>query len=48
MNAAQHQAGQLRTQLTAEEAFTNDLYPIAVNGLLSGRIDRAGVPRRIV
>ena len=37
VSAAQHQAGQLRSQLTAEEAFTNDLYPIAVNGLLSGR-----------
>ena len=34
---AQHQVGQLRAQLAGEEAFTNDLYPIAVHGLLSGR-----------
>jgi hypothetical protein len=34
---AQNQAGQLRTQLGSEEAFANDLYPIAVHGLLSGR-----------
>jgi hypothetical protein len=33
----QRQAGELRTQLAGEEAFTNDLYPIAVHGLLSGR-----------
>jgi hypothetical protein len=37
VNAAQHQTGQLRVQLTGEEAFANDLYPIAVHGLLSGR-----------
>jgi hypothetical protein len=37
VNAAQHQTGQLRIQLTGEEAFANDLYPIAVHGLLSGR-----------
>ncbi len=37
VNAAQHQAAQLRTQLTTEEAFTGDLYPIAVHGLLAGR-----------
>ncbi|MFI4985318.1 MAG: copper transporter [Solirubrobacterales bacterium] len=37
VNAAQRQTGQLRIQLTGEEAFANDLYPIAVHGLLSGR-----------
>src|ERR1700730_4788385 len=37
VNAAQHQTGQLRLQLTGEEAFANDLYPIAVHGLLTGR-----------
>jgi Copper transport outer membrane protein, MctB len=37
VNAAQHQTGQLRIQLTGEEAFANDLYPIAVHGLLTGR-----------
>jgi hypothetical protein len=37
VNGAQRQAGQLRTQLSSEEAFANDLYPIAVHGLLSGR-----------
>lgn len=37
VSAAQHQTGQLRVQLTGEEAFANDLYPIAVHGLLSGR-----------
>jgi len=37
VSGAQHQAGQLRAQLTGEEAFVNDLYPIAVHGLLSGR-----------
>jgi hypothetical protein len=36
VNGAQRQASQLRNQLTAEEAFTNDLYPIAVHDLLSG------------
>lgn len=34
---AQRHAEQLRTQLSGEEAFTNDLYPIAVRGLLGGR-----------
>jgi len=34
---AQHQVGQLRAQLASEEAFTNDLYPIAVHGLLNGQ-----------
>ncbi len=37
VNAAQRQTGQLRIQLSGEEAFANDLYPIAVHGLLSGR-----------
>ena len=37
VNAAQHQAGQLRAQLSAEQAFTGDLYPIAVHGLLARR-----------
>ncbi len=37
VSGAQHRVGQLRAQLAAEEAFTNDLYPIAVHGLLNGR-----------
>jgi hypothetical protein len=37
VSGAQRQAEQLRTQLTGEEAFANDLYPIAVHGLLAGR-----------
>jgi len=37
VGAAQRQNGQLRAQLSAEEAFANDLYPIAVHGLLRGR-----------
>jgi hypothetical protein len=37
VGAAQRQTGQLRAQLSAEEAFVNDLYPIAVHGLLRGR-----------
>jgi Copper transport outer membrane protein, MctB len=37
VNAAQRQVGQLRAQLGAEEAFADDLYPIAVHGLLGGR-----------
>jgi len=37
VSGAQHQAEQLRTQLSNEEAFANDLYPIAVHGLLGGR-----------
>jgi hypothetical protein len=37
VDGAQRQAGTLQTQLTAEEAFANDLYPIAVHGVLSGR-----------
>jgi Copper transport outer membrane protein, MctB len=34
---AQRQSDQLRAQLSAEQAFTGDLYPIAVHGLLAGR-----------
>jgi hypothetical protein len=34
---AHSQVSQLQAQLTSEEAFTSDLYPIAVHGLLSGR-----------
>jgi copper transport outer membrane protein MctB len=37
VSAAHRQAGQIRSQLNTEEAFANDLYPIAVHGLLSGR-----------
>jgi hypothetical protein len=37
VNGAQRQASQLRAQLAGEEAFANDLYPIAVHGLLAGR-----------
>jgi hypothetical protein len=37
VSGAQHQADQLRAQLNGEEAFANDLYPIATHGLLSGR-----------
>jgi hypothetical protein len=34
---AQQHASQLGSELTSEETFANDLYPIAVHGLLSGR-----------
>jgi Copper transport outer membrane protein, MctB len=37
VNGVQRQAGQLQTQLSAEEKFTNDLYPLAVHDLLAGR-----------
>jgi Copper transport outer membrane protein, MctB len=37
VSAAQRQNSQVRAQLTSEEAFTNDLYPIAVHGLLAAR-----------
>lgn len=37
VGAAQHQNGQLRAQLGSEEAFTNQLYPLAVHGLLRAR-----------
>jgi hypothetical protein len=37
VGTAQRQAGQLQDKLSAEETFTNDLYPLAVHGLLNGR-----------
>src|SRR5271167_109855 len=37
VSGAQREAGQLRAQLAGEEDFANDLYPIAVHGLLGGR-----------
>jgi hypothetical protein len=37
VSGAQHQAEQLRSQLNGEEAFAEDLYPIAVHDLLAGR-----------
>jgi hypothetical protein len=37
VSGAQQQAEQARSQLAAEEAFANDLYPLAVHGLLEGR-----------
>ncbi len=37
VGAAQRQAGQLQSKLSAEETFTNDLYPLAVHSLLAGR-----------
>jgi hypothetical protein len=37
VSGADRQAAQLRAQLADEEAFANDLYPIAVHGLLKGR-----------
>jgi hypothetical protein len=37
VSGAQRQAAELDSQLKGEEAFANDLYPIAVHGLLSGR-----------
>jgi hypothetical protein len=37
VSGAQRQAEQLRSQLSSEETFANDLYPIAVHGLLGGR-----------
>src|SRR2546430_12887593 len=37
VGAAQRQSGQLRAQLSSEEAFANELYPIAVHRLLRGR-----------
>ncbi|HEX8714389.1 MAG TPA: copper transporter [Solirubrobacteraceae bacterium] len=36
VKGAQRQAEQARSQLASEEAFANDLYPIAVHGLLNG------------
>lgn len=37
VGAAQRQAGELQGKLSTEEAFTNDLYPLAVHGLLATR-----------
>lgn len=37
VSGAQHHASQLGAELASEETFANDLYPIAVRGLLSGR-----------
>ncbi len=37
VQGAQQQAEQARSALTSEETFANDLYPLAVRGLLSGR-----------
>jgi Copper transport outer membrane protein, MctB len=37
VSGAQHQAEQLRSQLGNEESFANELYPIAVHGMLSAR-----------
>jgi hypothetical protein len=37
VSGAQEHAATLQTQLGAEEAFANDLYPLAVHGLLAGR-----------
>jgi hypothetical protein len=36
VNGAQEHAATLQTQLGAEETFANDLYPLAVHGLLAG------------
>src|SRR5437870_5729819 len=37
VGAAQRQTAQLRAQLSSQEAFANDLYPIAVHARLTGR-----------
>ncbi len=37
VNGAQEHVSTLQTQLGAEETFANDLYPLAVHGLLAGR-----------
>jgi hypothetical protein len=37
VNGAQEHVTTLQTQLGAEETFANDLYPLAVHGLLAGR-----------
>jgi Copper transport outer membrane protein, MctB len=34
---AQRRSGRLQAQLSAQEAFSNDLYPIATHGVLTGR-----------
>jgi hypothetical protein len=36
VSGAQHQAGTLQSKLSTEETFANDLYPIAVHGVLTG------------
>lgn len=37
VDGAQRHAGQLQRELSAKESFANDLYPLAVHSLLSGR-----------
>jgi hypothetical protein len=37
VDGAQRHAGQLQRKLSAKESFANDLYPLAVHSLLSGR-----------
>jgi hypothetical protein len=37
VSGAQQHAGKLSAELSGEQAFANDLYPIAVHGLLSGQ-----------
>jgi hypothetical protein len=37
VDGAQQQAGTLQTKLSSQETFANDLYPIAVHGVLAGR-----------
>jgi hypothetical protein len=37
VSGAQQQAGKLSAELSSQEAFVNDLYPIAVHGLLSAQ-----------
>jgi hypothetical protein len=37
LNSAHNQESELRQKVTSGEALTNDLYPIAVHGLLSGK-----------
>jgi hypothetical protein len=37
VDGSQRQAAQLQTRLSSEETFANDLYPLAVRGLLAGR-----------
>ncbi len=37
LSSAHHQEGELRQKVTSGEAFSNDLYPIAVHDLLSGK-----------
>jgi hypothetical protein len=37
VDGAQRRSGRLQTQLSSEETFANDLYPLAVHGLLGSR-----------